>query len=290
MTEEKSEISIKCKIDLMIVKINNPEEYIDVKEFLQTLEDILLINLSENEVNLLKSFAKEGYVKKLIQRLTSEQKNTANLTNRIIELENKVYDLINDNTSLKNDITILKNDNASLKNHLGKVENSYKRLANQMENLLMQNVGQIDKKDENKEVLENIKQRDNYKAIIYVILVSLGYSFEQVYKAKNYESMLYGKKMKPEFYNIFYGSLFNMDIGNKTAHDSPKTNIIGSLFPKLIEINGDLRYKFNDEILNKAKGIIKNLQNYVLKKNITESYEKEMNDVTALIKTELNEK
>lgn len=291
MTEAKSEISIKSKIDLMIVKINNPEEFIDVKEFLQTLENILLLNLSENEVNLLKSFAKEGYIKKLIQRLTSQQKNNVNLINRIKELEKQVYDLNNDNTSFKNEITSLKNDISSLKNRLDKVENSNKRLLIQMGDLQTKYVGkgQIDKKDENKEVLDNIKQRDNYKAIIYVILVSLGYSFEQIYKTKNFDSLLIGKKIKPEWYHIFYGSLMNMNEGNAKAHDSPKTNIIGSLFPNIIEINGGLSSKFNDDILNKTKGILKNLHNYVLNKNVTQSYEKEMNDVSELIRIKLNE-
>ena len=288
----KSDEDIKNHIKL---SSNLKTSLIETKEnFLSEITD-LKIKFSQLETEK-KSFSlKNEELEKSYKNLKNEfdvlkNKNNEldlsnkNLKNEFDVLKNKNNELDLSNKNLKNEFDVLKNKNTQYEL---KFENLTKQL-NNLTSLFEKNIEENFKKSQKtlkiNEILTDIKQRDNYNAFIYMILINSGYTFENIWTDK--KNIISKKEIKvgKEFLELFKQLSSKVYYSNEDAHDSLENNIYGILFPNDKE---NLKKFFNDELVNDTKKIIKGLKNYIINKQQGKTdklFEKKIIDVTNKIK------
>ena len=104
-----------------------------------------------------------------------------------------------------------------------------------------------------KKTLKKIKDRNNYKAFIYIFLISIGIPLKKIWDDLSgclNESL---SSTELNLSNLCYITQKKLKKGNNIAHDSSKFNIFKALFP---EYNGEYSLIFIDEIFNGIKNII----------------------------------
>ena len=93
MSKINGEKSIKDKLENIKKKIENSHSNITINEFLDQFEEIMLNELKEEDLILIKDFFKSGYVKKIKLLFISEENDKEILMRKLKELEEKIETL-----------------------------------------------------------------------------------------------------------------------------------------------------------------------------------------------------
>ena len=133
---------------------------------------------------------------------------------------------------------------------------------------------------ENKVIMRNIKERDNYKAIIYTILISIGFSFENIYLDLTRTISFNFPKINQKYSQLINDCQCYLFQGDIDAHESSRTNIFPTLFSK----RGYQLPEFTDDILNRVKEVIRGLPLLKSGKIDKDSFMKKMDEITTLIR------
>ena len=183
---------------------------------------------------------------------------------------------------LKNNISVLEN---KLKNNKNTLESKIKILSQNLEETMAKIVNQ------GQEIIKykKIGERDNYNAIIYIIILSSKkYSFEEIYRdikeiSKNIDRLNIKEGLKALFHS---SNQYILD-KNSLAHECTNKNIINELFP---DIDTGIKNLFIDEILNETKSIIRGLRSYILNGKKDTEFEEKMKTVCSKIEQSFNKK
>lgn len=267
---KKSEEIEELKKKLIKSEENN-KNHIELNSNLKT-------SLIDTKVNFLSEIAD---LKIKILKNDELEKSYKNLKNEFDELKNKNNELELSNKNLKNEFDVLKNKNTQYELKFENLTKQLNNLNSFFEKTIEENINKSQKNLKINEILMDIKQRDNYNAFIYMILINSGDTFENIWKDKKNIILFKNKiKIKDEFLELFEDLSSKVYYSNEEAHDSLEHNIYDFLFPNGKE---NLKNFFNDELVNNTKKIIKGLKNYIINKQqgITdENFENKINNIT----------
>lgn len=120
-----------------------------------------------------------------------------------------------------------KSINQSLNKRLDILEKKYKspkeeknKFKKNLEDMILGSVHKGQDEIEKENILKEIKERDNYKAILYTILISIGLSFDEIYLNLNDKFYKNLPNIKQEFIDIFLDSHYNLKNSDDRAHES----------------------------------------------------------------------
>ena len=258
-------------------KIKNLEES-------NELEKIKLQKNAEELEKKIKSLEDSNELEKI-----KSQKNAEELHNNIEELMETVKSLKASNELEKNN-NDKKNEEFQKKVlKLQKENDENKEMNKKLQMIIESYATQIYELNQNieeiKEEKKYINERDNYNAIVYIILITAGYSFENIWK--NIKEITKGSKINinKKLINLFYDSQQIYLSSSLDAHNSSNYKIIKKLFPK---IDNDLEKFFSDKLLNETKEIIRGMKVYLYNKEKDINFKKKMNDITENVKKSKN--
>ena len=202
-------------------------------------------------------------VENLEDKITSlENSNThlktenKQLQKDVENLEDKITSLENSNTHLKTENKQLQKDVENLEDKITNLENDNKCFKKSLNQLLNDNFSRGQDLIDQKDILKNIKERDNYKSILYIILISAGGSFDKIHKNIRSSYFQLYNNINRDLDELYCEAKSFLNKGNNNAHSSSKSNIFKNLFPLYNEKYGS---KFNDNIINKVKKLISDL-------------------------------
>lgn len=180
-----------------------------------------------------------------------------------------------------------KSINQSLNKRLDILEKKYKspkeeknKFKKNLEDMILGSVHKGQDEIEKENILKEIKERDNYKAILYTILISIGLSFDEIYLNLNDKFYKNLPNIKQEFIDIFLDSHYNLKNSDDRAHESSTNNILEKLFPKY----SGLSELFTDQILNGTKEVIKDLPLFKLGIIKAQEFKVKKDKITELIR------
>ena len=114
---------------------------------------------------------------------------------------------------------------------------------------------------ESENIYSFIENWDNFKSIIYIVLIADGNKFDEI--EKNYNSLIskiIDKLNDKNFYNFLNFIITNNKDWNRKAHDGYEKEIINNLF-KLCGKSNEFKKEYNsfflDELIKKTKEIIR---------------------------------
>ena len=171
-------------------------------------------------------------------------------------LEDKITNLENSNTHLKTENKQFQKDVENLEDKITNLENDNKCFKKSLNQLLNDNFSRGQDLIDQKDILKNIKERDNYKSILYIILISAGGSFDKIHKNIRSSYFQLYNNINRDLDELYCEAKSLLNKGNNNAHSSSKSNIFKNLFPLYNEKYGS---KFNDNIINKVKKLISDL-------------------------------
>ena len=175
--------------------------------------------------------------------------------------------------------------NTKLESQFEKVQKELTDLKELFSKTMIQKINKQQEKFDKIDILLNIKERDNYNAFLYMILVSLGNTFESIWiDIKNIVKSDKKLKLDNELLNLFNQLSSIILFYNEEAHESIKENIYKNLFHNS---NQNLKKFFPDETVNATKEIIRGLKNYVNRKKDDQSFkefEEKINKITKEIR------
>jgi len=171
-------------------------------------------------------------------------------------LEDKITNLENSNTHLKTENKQFQKDVENLEDKITNLENDNKYFKKSLNQLLNDNFSRGQDLIDQKDILKNIKERDNYKSILYIILISAGGSFDKIHKNIRSSYFQLYNNINRDLDELYCEAKSFLNKGNNNAHSSSKSNIFKNLFPLYNEKYGS---KFNDNIINKVKKLISDL-------------------------------
>ena len=211
--------------------------------------------------------------------------NVNELQNKNTILESNMNELQNDNKTLKSNVNELQNENKNLKSNMNELKSSFDlkimNLTKELNKLMKTNyiIGQ-----ENIDIIHEshkIKERDNYRAIVYILLVSSGYSFEEIWK--NLKIILENKSynLTGELTNLLLNSSSLLKTYDKEGHDSTKKDILKTLYPNSYN---NLRNKLNDNLLNETKELIAGIKNYINNNKEDKEFKNKLDNTANFIK------
>ena len=248
------------------------------------LEKIKLQKNAEELEKKIKSLEDSNELEKI-----KSQKNAEELHNNIEELMETVKSLKASNELEKNN-NDKKNEEFQKKVlKLQKENDENKEMNKKLQMIIESYATQIYELNQNieeiKEEKKYINERDNYNAIVYIILITAGYSFENIWK--NIKEITKGSKINinKKLINLFYDSQQIYLSSSLDAHNSSNYKIIKKLFPK---IDNDLEKFFSDKLLNETKEIIRGMKVYLYNKEKDINFKKKMNDITENVKKSKN--
>ena len=202
-------------------------------------------------------------VENLEDKITSlENSNThlktenKQLQKDVENLEDKITNLENSNTHLKTENKQFQKDVENLEDKIMNLENDNKCFKKTLNQLLNDNFSRGQDLIDQKDILKNIKERDNYKSILYIILISAGGSFDKIHKNIRSSYFQLYNNINRDLDELYCEAKSFLNKGNNNAHSSSKSNIFKNLFPLYNEKYGS---KFNDNIINKVKKLISDL-------------------------------
>jgi len=202
-------------------------------------------------------------VENLEDKITSlENSNThlktenKQLQKDVENLEDKITNLENSNTHLKTENKQFQKDVENLEDKITNLENDNKYFKKSLNQLLNDNFSRGQDLIDQKDILKNIKERDNYKSILYIILISAGGSFDKIHKNIRSSYFQLYNNINRDLDELYCEAKSFLNKGNNNAHSSSKSNIFKNLFPLYNEKYGS---KFNDNIINKVKKLISDL-------------------------------
>ena len=287
----------------MMDKLDNNPENIDAIKFLEKLDDIFKKEISQEDINHIQNFCATGYFNKIVTRVKLLEKEIKeSIEYKIKELEDKIEKLQNEkevlvveiedlkkdvkelgkkNTQLETDInklqkdvTQLETDKKKLQKDVGDLEGKITSLENDnkcfkksLNQLINDNFSRGQEAIDQKDILKNIKERDNYKSIIYMILISAGGSFDEIHKNIRASYFQLYNNINQDLDELYYEAKSFLNKGNNYVHSSSNSNIFKSLFPLYNEKYGSMFY---DNIINKVKKLISDLNEPEEKQNKNE--------------------
>ena len=287
----------------MMDKLDNNPENIDAIKFLEKLDDIFKKEISQEDINHIQNFCATGYFNKIITRVKLLEKEIKeSIEYKIKELEEKIEKLQNEkevlvvkiedlkkdvkelgkkNTQLETDINMLQKDVTQLETDKKKLqkdvgdlegkitslENDNKCFKKSLNQLINDNFSRGQETIDQKDILKNIKERDNYKSIIYMILISAGGSFDEIHKNIRASYFQLYNNINQDLDELYYEAKSFLNKVNNYAHSSSNSNIFKSLFPLYNEKYGSMFY---DNIINKVKKLISDLNEPEEKQNKNE--------------------
>ena len=287
----------------MMDKLDNNPENIDAIKFLEKLDDIFKKEISQEDINHIQNFCATGYFNKIITRVKLLEKEIKeSIEYKIKELEDKIEKLQNEkevlvvkiedlkkdvkelgkkNTQLETDInklqkdvTQLETDKKKLQKDVGDLEGKITSLENDnkcfkksLNQLINDNFSRGQEAIDQKDILKNIKERDNYKSIIYMILISAGGSFDEIHKNIRASYFQLYNNINQDLDELYYEAKSFLNKVNNYAHSSSNSNIFKSLFPLYNEKYGSMFY---NNIINKVKKLISDLNEPEEKQNKNE--------------------
>jgi len=292
MSNSTTQAGIKFLLKDMMEKLDNPLQKIKGIEFLEKLDQVFSMEISEKDIMLIQNFFRSGYVKKILSQSILENKDSKGqleakirdleikiqtleaekdslifdvkeLKNKNTQLEEKIKKIENDNKKIENDNKQLHNKNIKLETSIQKLENDNKYFKKSISELMESNFYHNQEKLDDQSILNNVKERDNYKAIIYIILIYAGASFEEIYENM---ASTYKKKsgnINDSLDELYIDAKSYLQNGNNNAHNSSKINIFKKLFPNYFQKFGSV---FRDDILNELKEIINDFNDIERKK------------------------
>ncbi len=216
-----------------------------------------------------------------LQKQNIEQESlNSNQKQLISDLKEEVEDLKKENIEHKS-------INQSLNARLDILEKKYKSIKEEknkfkknLEDMMLGSVHKGQDEIEKENILKEIKERDNYKAILYTILISIGLSFDEIYLNLNDKFYKNLPNIKQEFVDIFLDSRYNLKNSDDRAHESSTNNILEKLFPKY----SGLSELFTDQILNGTKEVIKDLPLFKLGIIKAQEFKVKKDKITELIR------
>ena len=287
----------------MMDKLDNNPENIDAIKFLEKLDDIFKKEISQEDINHIQNFCATGYFNKIITRVKLLKKEIKeSIEYKIKELEEKIEKLQNekevlvveiedlkkdvkelgkkntqletDKNKLQKDVTQLETDKKKLQKDVGDLEGKITSLENDnkcfkksLNQLINDNFSRGQEAIDQKDILKNIKERDNYKSIIYMILISAGGSFDEIHKNIRASYFQLYNNINQDLDELYYEAKSFLNKVNNYAHSSSNSNIFKSLFPLYNEKYGSMFY---DNIINKVKKLISDLNEPEEKQNKNE--------------------
>ena len=273
----------------MMDKLDNNPENIDAIKFLEKLDDIFKKEISQEDINHIQNFCATGYFNKIITRVKLLEKEIKeSIEYKIKELEDKIEKLQNEkevlvveiedlkkdieelgkkNTQLETDKKNLQKDVGNLEGKNMNLENDNKFFKKSLNQLINDNFSRGQEAIDQKDILKNIKERDNYKSIIYMILISAGGSFDEIHKNIRASYFQLYNNINQDLDELYYEAKSFLNKVNNYAHSSSNSNIFKSLFPLYNEKYGSMFY---DNIINKVKKLISDLNEPEEKQNKNE--------------------
>ena len=275
----------------------------ELKDKIKKLEDDK--KLDRNRIASLESYNNElnGTIKGMNEKNTELESKITDLQNENaklqetsnllkgdnIQLKNKVEELTNITTGLKNKLIqdnenfeaaiqkLKKEKNDDIKKLKKEKDDDIEKLKNELESCMSQILNINQEFVESKGANIDIKERDNYNAIVYIILISTGqYTFEEIWQ--KIKDIISDKNLKIDsrLTDIFeYSTNFLKDT-NFNSHNSTQKNILKKLFPYK---ESDLGIFFNDKILNSTKNIIHGMKKYYLDEKKDSAFKDDMKNI-----------
>ena len=208
---------------------------------------------------------------------------------KINMLQDDINKLKEDNKNKQNNINLFKleiNKFQEERKAKGKNSKKYKDeektkidyLTRQIEKMMDQLNSQQQEIIELRRSKKDITERDNYRAIVYIILLMTGkHTFETIWRntkeiITNLKDIEIDKDLK-EIFNYSNEFVFVTDI---EAHESTTFNIINNLFPKA---DNKVKKTFSDDLLNETKQVIAGLKNYLMSGKNDKLFEKKMKKI-----------
>ena len=183
------------------------------------------------------------------------------------QLETDKNKLQKDVTQLETDKKKLQKDVGDLEGKITSLENDNKCFKKSLNQLINDNFSRGQEAIDQKDILKNIKERDNYKSIIYMILISAGGSFDEIHKNIRASYFQLYNNINQDLDELYYEAKSFLNKVNNYAHSSSNSNIFKSLFPLYNEKYGSMFY---DNIINKVKKLISDLNEPEEKQNKNE--------------------
>lgn len=223
-----------------------------------------------------------------LQKQNIEQESiNRNQKQLILDLKEEVETQKQSISDLKKENIEHKSINQSLNKRLDILEKKYKsskeeknKFKKNLEDMILGSVHKGQDEIEKENILKEFKERDNYKAILYTILISIGLSFDEIYLNLNDKFYKNLPNIKQEFIDIFLDSHYNLKNSDDRAHESSTNNILEKLFPKY----SGLSELFTDQILNGTKEVIKDLPLFKLGIIKAQEFKVKKDKITELIR------
>jgi chromosome segregation ATPase len=248
----------KKMIDVIKQKMINLESNLDIsklKEKIKNLENKLTSLGNENKALKDENKNIKNKIISLENNYKALEKDNQELKKDNQELKKDNQELKKDNQELKKDNQELKKDNQELKKDNQELKDDNNNIKTKMENLenKLNWISNFCKKIEID--LEQIKNRDNYKSIIYIILIYYGVNFFDI--GGNIRKSI-ENKIKDSKLNLALIGIHNkMKNSSKLAHENLQNEIFKKLFPELNEFG----FNINDKIINDMKDAIFDFEN-----------------------------
>lgn len=274
-TQENEKLALEKKVEELEAKVKKLENEKYVISF--ELEELKKNNkdLGIKVVSLENS--QKGYVLK-----------NSKLEEKINSLEKDKNDFVLKNSQLEEKNSQLELKNSRLEQRVKDLGNKLKKQENTLNNLMNDYYNKNQSELNNKPILNKIKERDNYKSLIFAILINAGASFEEINKniMKTYKK--YCNNINEYMDELFCEAKIYLKEGNDAAHDSTKKDIFKLLFPGYFVDFGSF---FKDSTLNDIKTII-SMINENEKKDESEKksieIKKRIDDITLRIRKEFD--
>ena len=282
-------IELHSKVDKSKTEKEKSElkgEIVNLKKEIDKLKEVIICN--EKEKSKL-----SGDITNLTEKVDNLEGQKAELEVKIDNLNEKVNNLEEEKSKLNKAIGDLKINNGRLEiqiEDLNKTLIEQKKFRNSI----------TKERDEQKKINENfdiknkelsekfkflesqfvgIQNRDNYKSIIYILLIFCGNNFADIggsiYRLiQNNVKNTDIQKILKESYRFYDGSRF-------IAHDGYTSNIMNLLFPK-----SKFKEKIKDDIINKTKDLLFRYENSrnMNEPNKINDIEKEIESLTSEIR------
>ena len=253
----------------LIIKLNEKEKS-ELKKEIEMLNKEIESLKNENKKNEIEKSEMKREIDNLKKNMDEDTKHKEEEISKL-KIENGRFEIINEklNTSIKEQEKLIK--------HNSKEINSQKQ---EIENLKENNRG-LNKMFERYEKLESqligIQNRDNYKSIIYILLIYSGNNFKDIggYVAdliQNNVNDKYIKGLLMQAYNYY-------DEQRLMAHNGFKSDIMKQLFPK-----SKFKGRINDCLINRIKDLLIKYENQRIYNEKKNEIDQEIDNITSEIK------
>jgi len=267
--EIKESIEYKIKVlEDKIEKFQNEKAIlvVEIEDLKKNVKELGKKNtqLDTDKIQLQKKFGN------LEDKITSPENDNKQLQKDVEELGKQYTQLDTDIKQLQKDVEKLEKTNIQISTENKQLQKDVENLEDKIKNL--ENDNKCFKKSLNelindtfsrgqetinqKDILKSIKERDNYKSIIYMILISAGGSFDKIHKNVRASYFQLYNNINNDLDELYCEAKSFLNKGNNNVHSSSKSNIFKNLFPLYNEKYGSM---FNDNIINKVKKLISDL-------------------------------